>query len=223
MDSSAISKPASRRRAVKSRRVKMELLVNSRNGCRCSRSAAKKSTAPSMTTSSWTSTPSISSSHDSIGFVMLPLSPVVPEATNHVAYINMKSYTPSGYDDGMSDATDHNSTDTDAGEHEHHNHPLHHAHQFQRLFWIMAVIAVPVIAFSPMFASLLGYDLPAEGWTVWISPILGTVMYFWGGQPFLNGALGEIRSRQPGMMLLIGLAISVAFVRSEEHTSELQS
>lgn len=115
----------------------------------------------------------------------------------------------------MSDATDHNSTDTDAGEHEHHNHHLlHHAHQFQRLFWIMAVIAVPVIAFSPMFASLLGYDLPAEGWTVWISPILGTVMYFWGGQPFLNGALGEIRSRQPGMMLLIGLAISVAFVAS---------
>ena len=114
----------------------------------------------------------------------------------------------------MSHATSHNATDTDAGEHEHHNHHLHHAHQFQRLFWIMAVIAVPVIAFSPMFASLLGYDLPAEGWTVWISPILGTVMYFWGGQPFLNGALGEIRSRQPGMMLLIGLAISVAFVAS---------
>src|SRR5699024_11496321 len=96
----------------------------------------------------------------------------------------------------MSDATDHNSTDTDAGEHGHHNHHLHHAHQFQRLFWIMAVIAVPVIALSPMFASLLGYDLPAEGCTAWISPVLGTVMYFWGGQPFLSWAIVELKSRQ---------------------------
>lgn len=114
----------------------------------------------------------------------------------------------------MSHATNHTAADTDAGEHGHDNHHLHHAHQFQRLFWIMAVIAIPVIAFSPMFASLLGYDIPAEGWTVWISPVLGTVMYFWGGQPFLSGAFGEIRSRQPGMMLLIGLAISVAFIAS---------
>src|SRR5699024_4224160 len=114
----------------------------------------------------------------------------------------------------MSDATDHNSTDTDAGEHGHHNHHLHHAHQFQRLFWIMAVIAVPVIAFSPMFASLFGYCVAAEVWAAWICPVLGTVMYFWVGQPFLSGAIGEIKSRQPGMMLLIGLAISVAFVAS---------
>lgn len=84
--------------------------------------------------------------------------------------------------------------------------------QFRRLFWVMLVVAVPVIAFSPMFGMLVGYSVP--GWAVWISPALGTVMYLWGGQPFLSGAVSEIRARAPGMMLLIGLAITVAFVAS---------
>ena len=86
--------------------------------------------------------------------------------------------------------------------------------QFRRLFWIMLVLAVPVIGFSPMFAMLLGYPLPTTPWVGWISPILGTVMYVWGGRPFLTGAVGELRSRQPGMMLLIALAITVAFLAS---------
>ena len=78
----------------------------------------------------------------------------------------------------------------------------------------MLVLAVPVIGFSPMFAMLLGYSLPAAGWVGWISPVLGTVMYVWGGRPFLTGAVGELRARQPGMMLLIALAITVAFLAS---------
>ncbi|WP_425413814.1 heavy metal translocating P-type ATPase [Ruania albidiflava] len=65
-----------------------------------------------------------------------------------------------------------------------------------------------------MFADLLGYQLPDAGWVWWVSPVLGTVMYLWGGRPFLTGALSEIRARQPGMMLLIGLAITVAFIAS---------
>ncbi|EPR77171.1 Lead, cadmium, zinc and mercury transporting ATPase [Leifsonia rubra CMS 76R] len=77
----------------------------------------------------------------------------------------------------------------------------------------MLVVAVPVVGFSPMFAMLLGYELPAA-WMGWISPLLGTVMYVWGGAPFLTGAVSELRSKQPGMMLLIGLAITVAFVAS---------
>ncbi|EYT53626.1 ATPase [Leucobacter sp. UCD-THU] len=76
----------------------------------------------------------------------------------------------------------------------------------------MLVLAVPVVACSPMFAMLLGYEVP--GWALWVSPALGTVMYLWGGAPFLSGAVGEIRDRKPGMMLLIGLAITVAFLAS---------
>ncbi|MCU1559328.1 heavy metal translocating P-type ATPase, partial [Mycetocola sp.] len=86
--------------------------------------------------------------------------------------------------------------------------------RFRRLFWIMLVVAVPVVAFSPMFADILGYALPDAAWAGWISPVLGTVMYVWGGKPFLVGAVDEVKTRKPGMMLLIGLAITVAFLAS---------
>jgi Cu2+-exporting ATPase len=115
----------------------------------------------------------------------------------------------SGHDHEMHDHSDHSS-------HDHAGHGGHggHAAHFRRLFWIMLVLALPVVAFSPMFAMLLGYELPDNLLVTAISPVLGTVMFVWGGAPFLTGGLGEIRSRQPGMMLLIALAIGVAFVSS---------
>ncbi|WP_205744799.1 heavy metal translocating P-type ATPase [Yimella sp. RIT 621] len=107
-------------------------------------------------------------------------------------------------------------------EHSHGEHRGHEGHEghgdhvgkFRRLFWIMLVLAVPVVGFNNMFADLIGYDLPDGGWASWVSPALGTVMYLWGSRPFLTGAVAEIRTRQPGMMLLIGLAITVAFIAS---------
>ncbi|NLW13876.1 MAG: cadmium-translocating P-type ATPase [Trueperella sp.] len=78
----------------------------------------------------------------------------------------------------------------------------------------MLVFGIPVVAFNPMFADLVGYQLPDATWVWWVSPILGTIMYVWGGQPFLTGAVSEIQARQPGMMLLIALALSVAFIAS---------
>ncbi|TSI18552.1 heavy metal translocating P-type ATPase [Brevibacterium aurantiacum] len=109
-----------------------------------------------------------------------------------------------------------------AGQGDHTDHTDHAGHgdhvaQFRRLFWIMLVIAIPVIAFSPMFGHLVGYAVPETGilgWLRWLSPILGTLMYFWGGKPFLTGGLSELRDRNPGMMLLIALAITVAFLSS---------
>nr|WP_198412110.1 heavy metal translocating P-type ATPase [Cryobacterium sp. Hz9] len=96
------------------------------------------------------------------------------------------------------------------------NHAGHgdHVGQFRRLFWTMLVIAVPVVAFSHMFGALLGYALPSIAGVTWISPVLGTVMYVWGGRPFLGGAVSELKARKPGMMLLIALAITVAFLAS---------
>ncbi len=104
-------------------------------------------------------------------------------------------------------------------EHEHAGHTGHAGHgdhvaQFRTLFWVMAALAVPTVALSPMFAMILGYSVPDFPGARWISPVLGTVMYLWGGRPFLTGAASEIRSRAPGMMLLIGLAITVAFLSS---------
>lgn len=110
--------------------------------------------------------------------------------------------------------TDHTGHDDHSGhDHGHHDHGDHVA-QFRRLFWIMLVFAVPVVSFNPMFADLLGYDLPDAAWVQWISPLLGVVIYVWGGQPFLTGAAQELRARQPGMMLLISLGITVAFIAS---------
>jgi Cu2+-exporting ATPase len=96
---------------------------------------------------------------------------------------------------------------------EHEGHSGHVA-QFRRLFWIMLVIAVPVVVFSEMFAMILNYPLPEVGVIAWVSPILGTVMYVWGGRPFLSGAVTELAARKPGMMLLIALGITVAFLAS---------
>jgi P-type Cu2+ transporter len=107
----------------------------------------------------------------------------------------------------------HHQAHTDHAEHAAHDHG-DHVGQFRRLFWTMLVLAVPTVAFSGMFAMILGYTVPDVPGARWVSPALGTVMYLWGGRPFLTGAISEIRSRTPGMMLLIGLAITVAFVSS---------
>jgi Cu2+-exporting ATPase len=121
--------------------------------------------------------------------------------------------------DHSSHTHDHSEHDHSSHDHSGHDHSAHgghggHAAHFRRLFWIMLVISLPVVAFSPMFAMLLGYELPDNFFITAISPVLGTVMFVWGGAPFLTGGLGEIKARQPGMMLLIALAISVAFVSS---------
>ncbi|NYF98634.1 heavy metal translocating P-type ATPase [Janibacter cremeus] len=110
-------------------------------------------------------------------------------------------------------------TDQQEGHSGHGGHGGHAGHgdhvaQFRRLFWIMLALAVPVVGFNDMFADLLGYPLPQGEWALWVSPFLGTVMYVWGGSPFLTGGVSEIRSRQPGMMLLIALGITVAFIAS---------
>ena len=99
----------------------------------------------------------------------------------------------------------------DDGQHKGHGD---HVAQFRKLFWVMLVIAVPVVGLSQAFAMLLGYSVPDMAWIAWVSPVLGTVMYVWGGAPFLTGAVSELRARQPGMMLLIALAITVAFLAS---------
>ncbi|WP_449281296.1 heavy metal translocating P-type ATPase [Leucobacter sp.] len=121
-----------------------------------------------------------------------------------------RSTARTGHDDAR---PEHSGHDAHTGHDAHGGHGDHVA-QFRRLFWVMLVFAVPTVALSGMFAMLLGYTLPEVPGLSWISPILGTVMYAWGGRPFLVGAMSEIRSRRPGMMLLIALAITVAFIAS---------
>jgi P-type Cu2+ transporter len=97
----------------------------------------------------------------------------------------------------------------DHGGHDDHSH--HDPAGFRDRFWITLALSVPVIFFSEMFQELLGYSAPSFTGSTWIPPVLGTVIFLYGGWPFLIGAVQEARDRQPGMMLLIGLAIGVAF------------
>lgn len=92
----------------------------------------------------------------------------------------------------------------------------HDAHiaRFRRLFWVSLVLSIPVVLLSPMFARFLGYPLPDVPGLSLVPPVLGTVIFLYGGQPFLTGAWSELRSRRPGMMLLIAMAISVGFAAS---------
>ena len=84
---------------------------------------------------------------------------------------------------------------------------------FLRRFWVCLVLTVPVVAISPMFQMAVGYrfDFPGRDW---VSVALGSVIYFYGGWPFLTGLWDEVRRRQPGMMTLIGVAITVAYLYS---------
>ena len=85
---------------------------------------------------------------------------------------------------------------------------------FRDRFWITLALTVPTVIWGHMLNRAFGYMAPMFPGSNWIAPVFGAAVYLYGGQPFLQGAAGEIRARLPGMMTLISLAISVAFVFS---------
>ncbi|HJT41971.1 MAG TPA: copper-translocating P-type ATPase [Rhizomicrobium sp.] len=114
--------------------------------------------------------------------------------------------------------------DHDHGSHEHHGHAAHshagHDHSlmvadFKKRFWTSLVLTIPVLALSPMIQHMLGLG---EQWRfagdVYLLTALSTVIYFYGGRPFLDGLRQELGVRNPGMMTLIGVAITAAYLYS---------
>ena len=97
--------------------------------------------------------------------------------------------------------------------HGHHHRHTDHVEQFRRRFWWSLLLTIPIIATSPMVMDWLGYELDFAGIEA-IGPVLGTAVFFWAGWPFLTGGWQELRGRRPGMMLLITMAIAVAYVAS---------
>ena len=85
---------------------------------------------------------------------------------------------------------------------------------FRRRFWVSLLLSIPVLLYSPMVQELLGFRMPAFPGSQWIEPVFSVIIFLYGGVPFLQMALPELRTRQPGMMTLISLAISVAFIYS---------
>lgn len=108
----------------------------------------------------------------------------------------------------------HSAVDDEHAVHSHGEHAGHSTAMFKNKFWLSLALSIPVVIFSPMFAHLFGYQIPDFPGAVWIAPVLGSVIFFYGGLPFLKGGWKELRSKQPGMMLLITLAITIAFLSS---------
>jgi Cu2+-exporting ATPase len=102
----------------------------------------------------------------------------------------------------------------DDGDHRGHgSHAGHHVEQFRRRFWWSLVLSIPVVLTSEMVMEWFGYELDFPG-IEWVGPLLGSIVFAWGGWPFLEGGWREIKARRPGMMLLIAMAITVAYTAS---------
>jgi Cu2+-exporting ATPase len=116
----------------------------------------------------------------------------------------------------VDDVDRHPEHDSHAGHDNHTGHDKHAGHStemFKNRFWLSLLLTVPIVATSDSIMEWFGYTLDFPG-IEWVAPVLGTAVFVYGGTPFLVGAVRELRSRQPGMMLLIGMAITVAFVAS---------
>jgi Cu2+-exporting ATPase len=121
-----------------------------------------------------------------------------------------------GHDAGP-EAPEHLGHDQQEGHDKHEGHDQHEGHSpemFRNRFWLSFALTVPVVVWSEHIQELLGYRAPRFTGSDWIGPALGTSVFVYGGLVFLRGAWRELRARLPGMMTLISLAISVAFVFS---------
>ncbi len=100
-------------------------------------------------------------------------------------------------------------------EHDHHDHHAHMVADFKKRFWVSLIITVPILILSPMIQTLIGLGdsirFPGD---LYILFILSTVVFFYGGYPFLKGLYNELKSTKPGMMTLIAVAITTAYLYS---------
>lgn len=117
----------------------------------------------------------------------------------------------------------------DEHSHHHHNHDHHsesdssaagfdkhaghHTPDFLKRFWITLVLSVPVLLLSHMIQQWLGFTIAFQG-DKYVLLVLGSIIYFYGGMPFFKGFLGEVKAGAIGMMTLVALAITVAYVYS---------
>jgi Cu2+-exporting ATPase len=97
-----------------------------------------------------------------------------------------------------------------AGHGGHDGHAGHDPEMFRRRFWLSLVLTIPLVVTSEMVMDWFGYSLDFWGMDL-LGPVLGSLVFWWGGWPFLAGGVAELRARQPGMMLLISMAIVVAY------------
>ncbi len=111
----------------------------------------------------------------------------------------------------------HDTASTSGNNHDHHDQDDHDKHaghspeMFKEKFWLSLLLTIPIVLYSEMVQSWLGFTMPGFRGDEWLPAILATVLFFYGGAPFIKGAFSEIKQKLPGMMTLISLAIVVAY------------
>ena len=158
----------------------------------------------------------------------------MPTHTDHQSHTPGAHAGPAGAHEGHGDHGSHELVDHTAteptGTHGGHDAPAGHSGHggghgghgdhvamFRRRFWWSLLLTVPIVVTSHMVMDWFGYELDFPGMDL-VGPVLGSVVYFWAGWPFLAGGVSEARAKQPGMMLLIAMAITVAFVASAAYS-----
>jgi len=138
----------------------------------------------------------------------------VEEHTAHETAANAHGMTDHGRHAGHEMHAEHRMP---AGSKEHRGHDAHAGHSvgmFRDKFWVSLLLTVPTLVWGHMLQRAFGYKAPHFPGSVWIAPAFGTAVFAFGGSVFIQGAVRELKAHLPGMMTLIGLAISVAFLFS---------
>lgn len=104
--------------------------------------------------------------------------------------------------------------ESDSGPSGHDKHKGHSPEMFRDRLWVSLLLTGPILYFSEQIQEWFGYQAVEFAGSTWVTPVLATVLFVYAGSVFLRGAFDELRHRQPGMMTLIAMAISVAYLYS---------
>lgn len=121
---------------------------------------------------------------------------------------------------------EHSHNHSHAGKNPKHGHTGHNHHKmmiddFKKRFWVSTVLSIPVLVLSPMIQGFLGFEVVFTG-SIYILFGLSSLIFFYGGYPFLKGLKDELKKGSPGMMTLIAVAITVAYAYSSAVAFSLQ-
>ncbi len=138
------------------------------------------------------------------------------EHPQHVHENEKDKHQPRGHNHGGDEEHQHQMDKGHAG----HDHAGHHEmmiKDFRRRFWISLIITIPILILSPLVQDLLGYEIDFA-YSSYVLFVLSSIVYFYGGWPFLTGFVGDMKNKSPGMMTLIAVAITVAWGYSSATT-----
>ncbi|GLO68453.1 copper-translocating P-type ATPase [Oceanobacillus kimchii] len=140
------------------------------------------------------------------------------EGNGHQGHVHHNHNEHHGHEHHNHEHQEHSGSEGNRHTHSEHGgaHSGHHEHMvgdFKKRFWISVVLSIPISYLSPMIQMLLGYEVNFTG-NILLLFLLSTIVFFYGGKPFLLGAWDELKAKAPGMMLLISLAIVTAYVYS---------